>query len=107
MRSEGHRNKSLHYFHSFAIQDRVDFSHLPDSFPSSCANSAKKIAIGLLPDADDDKALHESFTTHISRILVTNIPYFKFTFGDVVQWHIPHEFSEEMSTRSVIVSCVV
>ena len=37
--AEGYRNKSLHYFHSFAIQNRIDLSKLPDVHSSSCLPS--------------------------------------------------------------------
>ena len=30
MRLNGHRNKSFHYFHSFAMQNRIDISTLSD-----------------------------------------------------------------------------
>ncbi len=31
-----HRVKSLHYYHSFAVQDRIDVSNLSDEIASSC-----------------------------------------------------------------------
>lgn len=30
--------------------------------------------------------------------------YFSETFSDVIQWHIPHEFSKEMAEKSEVVS---
>ncbi len=33
--------------------------------------------------------------------------FFKITFDDIVQWHIPHKYSSEMSAESVTVSYLV
>ncbi len=104
MRVEGSRNKSLHYFHSFAVLDRIDFSPLPDVFPQTCLNSPKQLALALLPSTDDDKTLRELFGTHVSRILCTHIPFFKFAFEDVVDWHVRHHYYDEMSAKSQVVS---
>ena len=107
MRVEGSHNKSLHYFHSFAVQNRVDFSHLPDVLPHTCLNSPHKLAVALLPSRDDDKALRQHFVTHVSRILATYIPFFKFTFEEVVEWHIKHDYYDQMSAKSLVVSSEV
>ena len=105
MRSEGDRNRSLHYFHSFAVQNRVDFSHLSDVFPDTCFDSPERTALALLPSADNDKAMRHLFATYISRILVTHMPFFKVAFDDVVKWHIEHNYSDQMSAKSIVVSC--
>lgn len=107
MRSEGYRNRSLHYFHSFAVQNRVDFSHLPDVLPDTCPDSPERTALALLPSDDDDKAMRCLFATHISRILSTHIPFFKTAFNDVVDWHIEHEYSNQMCAKSVVVSSCI
>ena len=49
MRVDDYRNKSLHYVNSYAVQSRVDFSHLPDVYPHTCSNTDKKNALLLLP----------------------------------------------------------
>ena len=103
MRMEGSRNQSLHYFHAFAVLDRISFSHLPDVFPHTCLNSPKQLALEMLPSTIDDKALSLLFETHISRILCKHIPFFKVTFEDIVQWHIHHRHYDEMSTKSKVV----
>lgn len=107
MRSEGYHNRSLHYFHSFAVQNRVDFSHLPDVFPDTCSDSPERTALALLPSTDDDKALRRLFAIHISRILSMHIPFFKTAFDDVVEWHIEHDYSDQMCTKSVVVSSCI
>ena len=103
MRVEGSRNQSLHYFHSFAVLDRIDFSHLPNVFPDTCLNSPKKLALALLPSEGDDTILTRLFETHVSRILCTHMPFFKFTFDDVVEWHIHHQYYDQMSAKSEVV----
>lgn len=102
MRSD-HRNTSLHYFHSFAVQDRIDFSHLPDTFPLSCSNSPHKVALELLPTIKDDNALEKLFRIHVSRILATHMEFFKVSCGDVAERHIQHEFYKQMSMKSTVV----
>ena len=104
MRLGGSRNQSLHYFHSFAVLYRVDFSGLPGVHPQLCLNNPSKRAISLLPSTADDKALKELFVTHVSRILVTHMPFFKLAFEDVVEWHIQHQYYAEMSVKSEVVS---
>ena len=83
MRVDKHRNKSLHYFHSFAVANRVDFSCLSDVRPSTCMNSPSKRAVQLLPSKEDDKEMRTNFVTLVSRALVENIPFFKATFDGV------------------------
>ena len=98
-----HVNQSLHYFHYFAVLNRIDFSSFPDVHPQTCLNSPKQIAHSLLPSAGDDAKLRQLFVTHVSRILCTNIPFFKNTFGDIVEWHIEHQYYSEMSRKSHVV----
>ena len=104
MRFGDHCNKSIHYFHSFAVQNRVDFSFLPDVLPDTCLNHPRAMAKSLLPSAEDDRTLEQHFVTHISRILCSHMPFFKFSFDDTVEWHIKHKYYEQMSSRSVVVS---
>ena len=53
---------SLHYFHSYALLDRVDLSGVPDiSPPGACDLSA------LLPSSEDVAALKKRFVVLISR----------------------------------------
>ena len=104
MRVEGSHNKSLHYFHSFAVLNRVDFSHLPDVFPHTCLNHPRQLALALLPSKDDDRALTQLFGIHVSRILCTHMPFFKFAFEDIVDWHVHHQYYDQMSAKSEVVS---
>ena len=86
MRYDAHCNKSIHYFHSFAVLNRVDFSSLPDEYANMCLNHPYKVALSLLPSADDDRALRKLFVVHtcISSILFTHVPL---SFDGVIDWH--------------------
>ena len=48
--------------------------------------------------------MRNNFATHVSRVLVNNIDFFKVTFDGVVDWHIKHQFYEQMSRKSDVVS---
>lgn len=104
MRSNAQKSDSLHYFHSFAVRDRIDFSVLSDVVPPLPRVSVNQIAQSLFPSPEDDQALLHNFVTLISRVLVKHVKYFEVTFDKAVDWHIQHEFSNEMSTESEVVS---
>ena len=38
--------------------------------------------------------------TLLSCVLYKNLPFFNLSFDGVVEWHIKHEFYDEMSTKS-------
>ena len=44
-----HKLNSLHYFHSYAVCDRIGVENLPYQKPPSCLPSSKHIAKMLLP----------------------------------------------------------
>ena len=104
MRDEGYCNKSLHYFHSFAIQNRIDLSSYPDVHPHTCMDSPSRRASALLPSEEDDGILRTNIVTLVSRILTEHMSFFKYTFDDVVDWHMKHLYYAEMSSASIVVS---
>lgn len=104
MRVEDHSNRSLHYFHACAIQNRVDLSEYEDVHPQGCEDSPDRRALRLLPSKEDDNALKHTVSTIVARILTQHVPFFKLTFEDVVEWHISHKYSSEMKSKSVVVS---
>lgn len=63
-----------------------------------------QLASSLLPSPDDGVTMHNNFATHMSHVLVNNIDFFKVTFDGVVDWHIKHQFYEQMSEKSDVVS---
>ena len=103
MRSDIHGTISLHYFHSYAIADRIDFSGLSEETQSLNLDN-EALAFMLLPSLEDEEALRKNFKILIARCLYDNVPFFKTTFDGVVNWHIQHCYSDEMSKKSVTVS---
>lgn len=99
----GEGNMSFHWFISLAARDRIDLSKLADSLSPTCLPNPEKVAASLLPSFSDDAALKKNFAVFVSRTMATHIEFFSFGFNDVVQWHIPHKYSTEMSKKSVVV----
>ena len=59
------QNASLHFFHAFAVRDRIDFSHLPDTLPLTCSNEPAKVALELyLPQLTMTGAIPNSCLTN-------------------------------------------
>ena len=96
---------SLNYFHSYTYADRVDFSHLSSHVTPTLQSNADQIAISILPTVDDDVAIRSSICILIARVLYKNVRFFQTSFDGCIDWHIKHEFYEEMSKKSDIVSC--
>lgn len=62
------------------------------------------MVLNLLPTKQSDDILADHLAMLISRIIVSNIPFFSFAFSDVVEWHLDHEYYREMSMKSDVVS---
>ena len=93
---------SVHYFHSYAVADRVNFWELGEEvYPTQLDKN--QVALSLLPTPEDDEALRSNLLSIISRILFENMKLFTISFDGVVEWHISHEFDEEMAKKSVVV----
>ena len=107
VRADTYRKKSVHYFNSYAIKDRIDFSHLsPVHPPPTCHPSPLYTAESLLPSISDDQVIRKNMSTLVGRIIVSHMDFFKTSFSDVVDWHITHKYYAEMSQRSEIVSYI-
>ena len=100
MRSD-RQARSLHYFHLYAVRDRIDASHLSEE-PRLVEPDAP--VEELLPTVEDEHMMLANFEVLIGRTLVQHMPFFYRGFSDVVVQHIPHRFSEEMSQKSDVVS---
>ena len=106
VRMERYQHESCHYFHFCIVRDRINLSNLPITCPDTCFNQLDKLVLELLPSALDDEELTANISVLIERIIVSHMPFFKFAFADVVDWHIKHEHYEEMSSKSKVVSNV-
>ena len=100
MRSD-RQTRSLHYFHLYAVHDRVDASCLSEE-PQVVDPDAR--VEELLPTVEDEHMMLANFEVLIGRTLVKHMPFFYRGFSDVVVQHIPHRFSEEMAQKSDVVS---
>ena len=58
----------------------------------------------ILPSASDDTTLRNNFITLVSRVITKHMLFFKTGFSDVIEWHITHRYSDEMSKKSEVVS---
>ena len=96
-----HQSQSLHYFNMYAVQDRVDLSHLSNE--SRITDPDEIDFSKFLPSAEDYKAIIDNFIVLISRILVKHLPHFS-QYASVVPKDIKHKYSKEMSKRSNVVS---
>ena len=109
MHTDGRQDQSLHYYHAYAIRDRIDLSRLPftNSPRIACPTDSSMIrsmALEMLPSSVDNAALSKNISILVSRVLVDNLPFFKEAFSDVVMWHIEHKHSDEMCRKSEVVS---
>lgn len=99
------RNQSLHYFHLYAVENRINFVNLPDEVPdNSHITDFRSVAESLLPTTRDDTALKKNIATLISRILCKHVKFFQLSCDDLVKRHIQHRYYEDMSMKSLVVS---
>lgn len=98
--------KSLHYFHSYAVRDRIGLDHL--SCDGDHVGDIRTLpASAVLPTVGDCVGVRKNYIILAARVIVNNLPHFTFLQPCVVQ-HIPHQFSKEMAVKSDIVSkCVI
>lgn len=95
-----HQSTSLHYFHSYAVKDRVDVSDFSPELPLV---TSKEIDVNIfLPSPEDCQTLETNFCTLMTRILVKHILGISHLSSMVLQ-HIPHPYSVAMSKKSEVV----
>jgi len=101
MRSD-YQTRSLHYFHAFAVRDRLNLDNVDDS-PSAPDQSSIDLE-SLFPSKADEKEISSNnMGILIARILKKHIPYFA-KYGKGIEKHIKHQFYAEMSRKSEVVS---
>lgn len=88
--------RSLHYFHAYAVQDRLDLTGYSDE-PRNPDMSSIQVE-SVLPSLTDEEALRSNMSILIARILKKHLPFFV-KFGAGVQRHILHHFYLEMSQK--------
>ena len=100
MRSDN-QTKSLHYFHVYAVEDRVNSNQMSNQMHMI---DPKMVDLDmLLPSNDDGKIMETNFCTLISRVLVKHMKHLH-PYASSINQHILHKYSEEMSQKSKVVS---
>lgn len=104
MRVDVKKPDSLHWFHAYAVSDRIDFSNLSEQVIPTSQICPDRIAASLLPSVEDDLAIRRNICTLMSRVLCDNVTFFKTSFDGVIDRHIKHDFYDQMSKKSDVVS---
>ena len=68
MRSDAYKTGSIHYFHSYAVADRIDFGSLPETTPPLPSVDVLQLVTSLLLSPDvvlRKKNCHSGFTHSI------------------------------------------
>ena len=98
--------QSSHYFHSYAVRDRIDLTDYNDISPPRpvqwTMTDYVAVAKKVLPTTVEEKALSENFVQLVARVIIQQIPYFQ-QFENVLPTFITHKYSEEMSRNSEMV----
>ncbi len=97
--TEERQSLSLHNVNAFAVKDHINYSTF-----SSTRERKEDYLYSILPNDEDYQSLKERFIIHVSRIIVKYMNFFKEDFQNLIQWHIPHQFSKVMSKKSEVVS---
>ena len=97
------QTRSLHYFHTYAVRDRVDMGNFCDDTQLPATSDID--LWNLLPTRCDDSTMRENMAILVGRILAKYMPFFSDWCKDLPR-HLPHNFSCEMSQKSEVVSCV-
>ena len=92
-----------HYYHLYAVKNRIDFTHLSDQQPHHVPITAARETDKFLPSTSDDEALQTTFKIYVARVLITHCAFFETSFSDLSVHHIPHIYSQEMSNKSNVV----
>ena len=97
------RNRSLHYFNSYAVLDRRDLSHLSEhhTLPDLHTYDVTE----LLPSPTDFEKVLEDFAILVGRMLTMHVPGFESYKCYSIQ-HIQHRYYAEMRKKSDVVSCI-
>ena len=96
-----HRTQSLHYFNCYAVKDRCDLGSFSDlkPLPDTCQVDLTK----LLPHREDLDEILANMTILAARVLTAHIDKFQ-KYQKLVPVHIKHQYSQEMSSKSTVVS---
>lgn len=91
---------SLHYFHVYAVQDRISFRHL--STHSTMITPEDINYNVFFPSEADNIHLLSNFEMLITRMFVKHIPGLQHLSREI-QHHIEHQYSKNMALKSHVV----
>lgn len=97
------RDTSLHWFQMYGVSHRVTGDHLADEEPKASVEHLP-ISTWMPSDADCTK-LREEFRTLAARIVISQLPQFKW-LKSVMPENIPHQYSKELTAKSELVSAL-
>ena len=92
------QTQSLHYVQVYCVEDRVNYSKLSSSPPSPATS-----VYSIIPTTAVYQMLKDNFVILVARVLVKHVPYFAEDFKGLVERHIIHDYSREMSKKSNVV----
>lgn len=95
-------NKSIHWIHHIAVQDRIPTDHISNIKPTTDIQQYRLRSS--LPQQSTQGFLRCEFTILATRMMTKHMAAFE-SFGDTVVHHIPHLYSSEMSRKSTDVRC--
>ena len=79
--------QALHFFHSYAVQDRIQSESCSESIPP--IDPANVNFSDLLPTSTDDTVLKRNMAIMVACILKKHMPFFA-KYGSGVEKHIIH-----------------
>ena len=98
------QTSSLHYFHAYAVKDRISFKHLSADatmiFPQDIDFNV------FYPSVEDNFQLVSNFETLVTRMFVQHIPGLQ-SLSAMANHHIEHQYSKNMALKSEVVCTVV
>ena len=102
--TKSQNNKSLHYFHAYAVKDRIVSEDPENSNPQKSIDEIEMEEF--LPTPEVQEAIVSDLVNIIPRVLVRYLTPYSI-FKKAVIYHIPHLHTEEMKKKSEVVCLVL
>ena len=96
-------NESYHFFHTIAVQDRIDANHLDSPKPQQLVSNLS--VSDFLLSSSEYNCLREDFIVLVARVIVNEFKQFRFLAGGVPS-HISHRYSQQMASKSTVVRSI-
>ena len=91
---------SLHFFHTYAVKDRICFSHLSTD-PIEIVQDSINFEM-FYPTVGDNTQLVSNLETLVARMFVQRIPGLQSLSAEATP-HIKHQYSKQMALKSEVV----